>query len=122
MLELTLDYPNYKLTMKFLIARGGEVKRIAFFLFSILCASEVSSHRAPGLEFAVRQSVPLSVQGSSLQDSIQDRDERAAFLSTLNESNPAKKATMLESFIGKYPDSVAAPEAFEQAIGLWQNS
>ena len=47
-----------------------------------------------------------------------DRDERAAFVSAINESNPAKKAAMLEGFIGKHPDSVAAAEAFEQAIGL----
>ena len=60
--------------------------------------------------------------GVSGQKVIQDEAEYNAYKAAVNTQDPKERAEALESFVQRYPKSVAASDALEQAMSAWQSA
>jgi hypothetical protein len=56
------------------------------------------------------------------QKVIKDQTEFNAYMSALNETDAAKRAAMMESFVEQYPQSIVKFDALEQAMGAYQKA
>jgi tetratricopeptide (TPR) repeat protein len=61
----------------------------------------------------------LSVRAAA-QKTIKDPAEYNAYIAALNETDPAKKAGLMEAFVQQYPQSVVKVDALEQAMAAYQ--
>ncbi|MBV9608592.1 MAG: hypothetical protein JO187_03450 [Acidobacteria bacterium] len=53
---------------------------------------------------------------------IKDSAEYNAYVAALRETNPAQKATLMESFVTQYPNSVVKEDALEQLMAAYEQS
>jgi hypothetical protein len=53
---------------------------------------------------------------------IKDAGEYNAYVTALNEANPAEKGALMEAFVQNYPGSIVKVEALEQAMGAYQQT
>jgi hypothetical protein len=53
---------------------------------------------------------------------IKDQAEYTAYMAALNEPDAAKRAVLMEAFVGEYPESIVKLDALEQAMAAYQKS
>lgn len=59
---------------------------------------------------------------AAAQKQIKDPAEYGAYMAARNETDPAKKAVLMEAFVQQYPQSVVKVDALEQAMAAYQQS
>lgn len=95
------------------------MKRLLLVSVQIFMLSAFASRSANGLG----ENVVLPVaSGWSEQKTIKDQAEYNDYISALNITNPADKASAMEAFAGKYPASVVRVEALEQAMAAYRDA
>jgi tetratricopeptide (TPR) repeat protein len=91
------------------------MKRTSFYLTTVLCIS-LATHRGAGESGAGRL-----IRGSnSLRNGvIQNKAEHQAYAEARKQTNPVKRAVMLEAFIAHFPESDLTGDALEEALALY---
>jgi len=83
---------------------------------STLCATQ----------FALAQAQPAQpaaqAAGGAQQITIKDPAEYNDYSNAISQSSPAAKATAIEAFLTKYPNSVVKPDMLEQLMAAYQGS
>ena len=64
----------------------------------------------------------LSALVCAQQKTIRDLAEYNAYISALNQQDPAAKAAAMEEFVAQYPNSVVKVDALEQAMAAYQQT
>jgi tetratricopeptide (TPR) repeat protein len=73
------------------------------------------------LATAIMGTAPSAAAQNS-QKVIKDTVEYNAYIAAFNETDPAKKATLMEAFLLQYPQSVVKIDALEQAMAAYQQT
>ncbi len=64
----------------------------------------------------------IAAQTPASEKVIKDPAEYNAYMTALNDTNPAEKAALMEAFAQKYPASVVNVDALEQAMAAYQQT
>src|ERR1700738_4706209 len=83
---------------------------------STLCATPFASAQA-----SATQAAPAPAGGAQ-QITIKDPAEYNDYSNAISQSSPAAKASAIEAFLTKYPNSVVKPEMLEQLMAAYQQA
>ncbi len=76
--------------------------------------------KAIGMILVAFGTVLAAAQTPAGEKVIKDPAEYNSYMLALNDANPAEKATLMEAFVQKYPDSIVKIDALEQAMAAYQ--
>jgi len=98
------------------------MKKALLILLVVLAASTLFAQQsaAPTAPPAGQQAAPAGQAAAPQQKVIKDPAEYNAYVTAVNQTDPAAKAQAFEAFLQQYPNSVMKPEALEALMGAYQ--
>ncbi len=105
------------------------MKKVAFasllaIATSVLCAAPGALAQAPGTQPGATGAQPAQsgAAPSGQQITIKDPAEYNDYSNAISQSSPAAKASAIEAFLQKYPNSVVKQEMLEQLMAAYQQT